>query len=138
MLRDLLGEEAFFKGLQEFFSRYKYGAASTKDFIKTIEEVSGKDLAVFFRNWFDSYVLPEVKVSHSVLKGEGGYILKLRITQPKELFVFPLWVEWSENGNRVKKRLIIDEKKEEFDFELKSKPRKIKINPNKAVPGRFN
>jgi len=138
MLRDLLGEEAFFKGLQEFFRRHKYGAASTKDFIKTIEEVSGKDLAVFFRNWFDSYFLPEVKVSHSVQKGEGGYILKLRITQPKEFFVFPLWVEWIENGNRVKKRLIIDEQNEEFDFELKSKPRKLKINPNKAVPGRFN
>ena len=137
MLRDLLGEEAFFKGLQEFFRKHKYGAASTKDFIKTIEEVSGIDLAVFFRNWFDSYVLPEVKTSHSVLKGEGRYILKLRITQPKELFVFPLWVEWNENGNRVKKRLIIDEQNEEFDFESRSKPRKIKINPNKAVPGRF-
>jgi hypothetical protein len=138
MLRDLLGEEAFFKGLQEFFSRHKYGAASTRDFIKTIEEVSGKDLAVFFKNWFNSYVLPEVKVTRSVLKGEAGYSLKLRITQRKELFVFPLWVEWNENGNRVKKRLIIDEQEEEFDFELKSKPRRIKINPNKAVPGRFN
>jgi aminopeptidase N len=103
-----------------------------------MEEISGKDLTIFFRKWFDSYVLPEVKVSHSVLKGKGGYILKLRIAQAKELFVFPLWVEWIENGNRVKKKLIIDEKKEEFDFELKSKPRKIKINPNKAVPGRFN
>ncbi|NIO48095.1 MAG: hypothetical protein GTN73_01455 [Candidatus Aminicenantes bacterium] len=138
MLRDLLGEEAFFKGLQEFFRRHKYGAASTKDFIKTIRAVSGKDLAVFFRNWFDSYVLPEVNVSHSVLKEEGGYILKLRINQQKEPFVFPLWVEWIENGNRVEKRLIIDERKEEFDFELESKPRKIKINPNRAVPGRFN
>jgi hypothetical protein len=138
MLRDLLGEEAFFKGLQEFFSRHEYGAASTKDFIKTIEEVSGKDLEVFFKNWFDSYHLPEVKVSHSILKAGGGHMLKLRITQPKEFFVFPLWVEWNENGNRVKKRLIIDEQNEEFDFELKSKPRRIKINPNKAVPGRFN
>ncbi|NIM59776.1 MAG: hypothetical protein GTO16_12685 [Candidatus Aminicenantes bacterium] len=137
MLKDLLGEEAFFKGLQEFFSRHKYGAAGTKDFIKTIEEVSGKDLAAFFKNWFDSYTLPEVKATHSVLKREGGYSLKLRITQPKELFVFPLWVEWNENGNKVKKRLIIDEESEKFDFELKSKPRKIKINPNKAVPGRF-
>ncbi len=138
MLRDLLGEEAFFKGLQEFFNRHKYGAASTRDFIKTIEEVSGKDLTIFFKNWFDSYVLPEVKVTHSVQKRKGGYSLKLRITQPKEVFVFPLWVEWSQNGNRVKQRLIIDEANEEFDFDLKSKPGRIKINPNKAVPGRFN
>jgi hypothetical protein len=138
MLRDLLGEETFFKGLREFFSRHKYGAASTKDFIKTIEDVSGKDLEVFFRNWFYSYDLPEARFSHSVLKKEGRYMLKLRITQPKELFVFPLWVEWDENGNRVKKRLIINEQSEEFNFELMSKPRKIKVNPDKAVPGRFN
>jgi hypothetical protein len=138
MLRDLLGDEAFFKGLKEFFSKHKYGAASTKDFIRTIEEVSGKDLEVFFRNWFDSYVLPEARFSRSILKRKGRYLLKLRISQPKEFFVFPLWVEWSENGNRVKKMLVIDEQNEEFNFELKSKPRKIRINPDKAVPGRFN
>jgi len=137
MLRDILGGEVFFRGLREFHSRYKYGAASTKDFIKTIEEISGKDLEVFFKNWFDSYFLPEVRVTHSIFKGEGGYILRLNITQLKELFVFPLWIEWIENGKKVKKRLIIDEKKEEFDFELLDKPKRIRINPHNAVPGKF-
>jgi len=137
MLRDILGGEVFFRGLREFHSRHKYGAASTKDFIKTIEEISGKDLAIFFKSWFDSYVLPEVRVTRSIFKREGAYILKLNITQLKEHFVFPLWIEWIENGKKVKKRLIIDEKKEEFDFELQDKPERIKINPHKAVPGKF-
>jgi hypothetical protein len=137
MLRDILGGEVFFRGLREFYSRYKYGAASTKDFIKTIEEISGKDLTIFFKSWFDSYVLPEVRVTHSSFKKEGVYILKLNITQLKERFVFPLWIEWIENGKKVKKRLIIDEKKEVFDFELQDKPERIRINPHKAVPGKF-
>ncbi len=138
MLRDILGDEVFFKGLREFHSRHKYGAASTKDFIKTIEEISGKDLTVFFKNWFDSYALPEVKVTQSIYKKNGGYFLKLNFTQQKELFVFPLWIEWIESGKKVKKRLIIDEKKEEFDFELQDKPERIRINPHKAVPGKFD
>ena len=137
MLKDLLGEEVFFQGLKEFFRRHKYAAADTNDFIRTIEEISGKDLKIFFRNWFDSYNLPELKVYRSLQKGEEGYILNLKVIQLKEVFVFPLWIEWTENGKKVKKKLIIDEKSEEFDFELKDRPEKIKINPNKALPGRF-
>lgn len=137
MLKDFLGEDVFFQGLKEFFRRYKYGVASTNDFIKTIEEISGKDLKFFFKNWFDSYVLPEVKVSRSLQKEGEGYILKLKITQLKKAFVFPLWIEWIENGKKVKKKLIIDEKNEEFDFKLQDRPERIKINPDKAVPGRF-
>lgn len=137
MLKDLLGEEVFFQGLKEFFSRHKYSAASTNDYIKTIEEVSGEDLTAFFETWFDSYVLPEVRVSHTLLKEEKRYILRLKINQLKKVFVFPLWIEWIENGKKVRKKVIIDERDEEFDFELRKKPRKIKINPDKVVPGRF-
>jgi len=137
MLKDYLGEEVFFRGLKEFFRRNKFSAAGTNDFIKTMEEISGKDLKIFFKNWLNSYVLPEVKVTHSLQKGEEGYILKLKITQQKERFVFPLWVEWIENGEKVKKMIVIDERNKEFEFGLQNKPKKIKINPDKAVPGRF-
>jgi len=138
MLKDLLGEEVFFEGLKEFYHRHQYDVASTNDFLKTFIEISGKDLKAFFRNWFESYTLPEVRVTRSLEeKDEGGYIMRLQITQLKEPFIFPLWIEWSENGKRVEKRVIIDERKKEFDFDLTSKPKKIKINLNKAVPGKF-
>lgn len=139
MLKDLIGEDLFFAGLKEFFRRHQYGAAGTNDFINIINEISGRNLRAFFKKWLDSYVLPEVRVSQSLeKKSDGRYILRLRISQLKEPFVFPLWIEWKENGKRVEKRVIIDERKKTFDFELRNKPKKIKINPNKAVPGKFS
>jgi hypothetical protein len=138
MLKDMIGEELFFKGLNEFFRRHQYGVASTYDFISIIEEISGKNLGDFFGNWFNSYVLPEVRVSQSVeKKSEGKYIMRLIISQAKDPFVFPLWIEWKENGERVEKKIIIDKRNKRFDFELRNKPKKIKINPNRAVPGKF-
>jgi len=137
LLKDLLGEDVFFEGLREFFKNHIYSVASTGDFRKTFEQVSGKDLGAFFECWFDSYTLPEVRVSHSLQKGKDGYILEFRANQPKEIFVLPLWVEWMENGERVKKLLIIDEKNKEFEFEVKDKPKKIRINPDDALPGKF-
>ncbi len=137
MLKDLLGEEQFFRGMKTFFSRYKYGAAGTQDFIKTMEEVSGRDLRTFFKSWFYSYTLPEVKAYHSFTKGKTGPVLRLKFSQMKKVFVFPLWIEWRLDGERIKRMVIIDEKNEEFEFKLETKPKKIKINPDRAVPGRF-
>jgi len=138
MLLEILGEELFFRGLREFYHDHKYSAASTKDFIKTMERVSEKDLKVFFDGWFDSYLLPEVRVSHSIQKKEDGYLVKFKFIQLKGLFVFPLWIEWKEKGQKVMKKVIISKRNEEFEFELKEKPEKIKVNPDKAVPGKFS
>ena len=138
MLKDLLGEELFYQGMKEFFNEHKYSAATTKNFSETMEEISGKDLEGFFEKWFDSTSLPDVHVSHFVQKANQGYILRLEITQKQEPFVFPLWVGWKEDGQKVRKMVIVDERNEVFEIELTGKPRKIKINPDKAVPGKFH
>lgn len=138
MLKDLLGEEMFFDGLNRFYLRHKFGRASTADFIKAMEDASGKSLRTFFKNWFGSYTLPGVKVSHSLHKSSNGYILKFKIDQMKDVFVFPLWIEWRENGNSVRRMVVVDERNEEFDIELRVKPQKIEVNPDNAVPGKFH
>ncbi len=138
LLWDLLGDELFFEGLTTFFSEHKYDVASTNDFIRTFNQISGQDLSLFFEGWLKSHTLPEVKVMHSYKKEGGRYILELTIRQIKDIFVFPLWVEWSHNGGKITEKIIIDDKNEKFNFELGDKPRKIKVNPRKAVPGRFH
>ncbi|MFW6123687.1 MAG: M1 family metallopeptidase [Acidobacteriota bacterium] len=138
MLRNLLGDEMFFKGMQRFFMRNKYIAADTHKFMSVFNELANDDLNSFFNGWFHSYHLPEVKVSYSIDKNETGFILRLSVIQDESFFMFPLWLEWKENGNRVRKKVTVDKKVVNFDFKLKYKPKKIKINPDKAVPGRFS
>jgi aminopeptidase N len=98
MLKDMLGDELFFSGLREFFSRYKHGAARTGNFIAIFSEVSGQDLAPFFDGWFRSHLLPEVKVERDQRREENEYVLRFKIIQSREPFVFPLWIEWFEDG----------------------------------------
>jgi len=138
MLMEILGEELFFQALREFFHNHKYSAVRTRDFTETMERVSGKNLKLFFDGWLDSHLLPEVKLSHAIQKNEDGYLLKFRLIQRKGHFVFPLWLEWKEKGQRVAKKVIVQEMKEDFEFQLKNVPEGIKINPDKAVPGKFS
>jgi aminopeptidase N len=138
MLLDLLGEEVFFKGLREFFEKYKYRSARTNNFIRSMEQVAGRDLKQFFKGWFDSHLLPEVHVARDIRKESDGFVLKFRVSQTRDVFVFPLWVEWEENGKKVRQKFEVSAATQEFEFHAASRPAKIKINPDKFVPGNFN
>jgi aminopeptidase N len=137
MLKDFVGEEIFFQALRGFFDRYKYSAPRSREFFNTFEEISEEELDAFFEGWFESYQLPDVKVMHSVDRTDSGYLLKLNLIQLKGKFVFPLWIEWEENGERIRKNVKITDAVSEFVFEREKKPESIKINPDNWVPGKF-
>jgi aminopeptidase N len=137
MLKDMLGDELFFKGLTEFFSRFKFHAASTKDFFNVFQDATDKDLTTFFEKWFNSFLLPDAKISYSVDKVENQYILNINVAQHRGLFVFPLWIEWRENGSTEQRKILVEKMNQEYQFVLREKPGKVVFNPDRAVPGRI-
>ncbi len=137
LLKDYLGQDVFFRALKEFFIQKRFSQAKTGDFIRIFEKVSGRDLRPFFENWFNSYLLPEVSVTHSLEKTGEQYQLKFTVVQSKKLFVFPLWIEWKEGGEKKRKRVLIERSIQDFSFSTLEKPKNIVINPDEAVPGVF-
>lgn len=51
MLRGVVGEDAFWRGIQEYYRLYRDKNASTDDFRRAMEEASGTDLSQFFHQW---------------------------------------------------------------------------------------
>ena len=51
MLRGILGDSTFFRGIRRYYSLYAGKNASTEDFQKAMEAESGMSLAGFFRQW---------------------------------------------------------------------------------------
>jgi aminopeptidase N len=50
-LREQLGDEAFFKGLQIYYQSQRYQVATTQDIQRAFEQASGRDLAAIFGKW---------------------------------------------------------------------------------------
>lgn len=50
-LRKTLGDDTFLKIVRTYVDRYKFKIATTDDFIRVCEEVSGKNLEDFFKPW---------------------------------------------------------------------------------------
>ncbi len=51
MLRGLIGDEAFWRGIQAYYREHRDSNASTDDFRRAMEEASGRDLSEFFQQW---------------------------------------------------------------------------------------
>jgi aminopeptidase N len=60
-LRQQVGDAAFFNILKTYAGRYKYGNASTNDFIALSEEVSGQKLEELFDAWLYAADMPELR-----------------------------------------------------------------------------
>ena len=89
MLRNEIGNESFLKGLRLFYDRYRNSNALTDDFKHVMEEVSGKELTVFFRQWLWVPGQPELKISTKRSDRSGTTEIKIEQKQ-KYLFDFSL------------------------------------------------
>ncbi|SIS59256.1 aminopeptidase N [Neptunomonas antarctica] len=62
MIHTLLGADAFRQGSDLYFSRHDGQAVTTEDFVKAMEDASGRDLTQF-RNWYHQAGTPVLAVS---------------------------------------------------------------------------
>ena len=78
MLATLLGEEGFRKAMDIYFARHDGQAATVEDFVKCMEDASGRDLSQFF-HWYEQAGTPQVVAQSRWLEREG--VFELTLTQ---------------------------------------------------------
>ena len=137
MLRDMLGDEAFFRGLKDFFDSRRYSPARTRQFLEAMEKASGVDLENFSQGWFFSYELPIVRATWIGEKAGNEHFLKVHIQQEEKTFVFPLWVEWRSAGKTFREKILVNGTSGDFRLKTVDRPSRVRFNPSNAVPGVF-
>jgi aminopeptidase N len=126
MLRYEVGEEKFWKGMRLYYETYRNGNAITDDFRKCMEEVSEKDLDLFFHQWLYVAGQPDLKIRHESAKS-GKAVIEIEQTQDYiYTFNLDLGVKDSEGSRTisvpVKERITKIQIKAEQGFELTPDP----------------
>lgn len=81
MLRYILGEKPFQKGLQYYTRENAYKNVESYDLKKAFEVTTGKNLYWFFDQWMYTPGLPELTINHRYDKKKKGTILTVEQTQ---------------------------------------------------------
>jgi len=130
MLRRKLGDATFWKGIQRYYGAYAGRNANTDDLRKIMEEVSGADLNLFFKEWLFTAGHPvlEIKWNYS----EQKKLLTIQVNQQqKTLFSFPLDFAF-ENQAGVKvgnQTFLIDNKITKLEIPMPIKPGQVIADP---------
>ncbi|MDK9559059.1 aminopeptidase N [Marinobacter sp. M216] len=81
MIHTLLGPDMFRKGSDLYFQRHDGQAVTTDDFVRAMEDASGRDLSQF-RLWYEQAGTPVLDVSDEFDSGQGIYRLTIRQSIP--------------------------------------------------------
>mgnify|MGYP006158035795 FL=1 len=132
MLRGVLGTKVFWKGIRAYYKKYKDLNASTDDFKKVIEEVSGMDLTVFFKQWL--YYPGALKLDGvwHYDKLEGEVVLELnQVQKDGVLFEMPIEIGIDfEKSNQKLEKIQLKEKSSVYKIKVETKPVLIHLDPN--------
>ncbi len=132
MLRGYVGNETFWEGMRKYYARYFNGNASTADFRRVIEEVSGKQLEWFFDQWLRQGGLPSI--AGTWVHEDGEVQLALRQTQGTYQFRLPMEVELRFEDGSVRRELIdMNTAEQDFVFSAVKSPSSVVLDPDEWV-----
>lgn len=101
MLRDLLGEEAFRRGIRGFWQQNRFKLASWETLRAAFEEASGRPLKAFFAQWVERSGGPAVRIVDVEAEPAGDKVrLRLGVEQraPAYALRVPVEVVWGERS----------------------------------------
>ncbi|NQX92434.1 MAG: M1 family metallopeptidase, partial [Flavobacteriales bacterium] len=120
MLRNYLGDEAFFSGLQTYLKQYEFQHAEADQLRIAMEKVCGKDLQWFFDQWFFGAGHPNVNISYFQDSEELQVVItQSQVFEDQQLFKLPIGIDLHFlNGEVEHKEVFMDQEEQIFTFAL--------------------
>lgn len=119
MLRNYLGDEAFFAGIKHYLHNNNYKAAEYHQLRLSFEEICGEDLNWFFDQWFLGSGHPVLEVTQSINEEKGTVTVTMNQNQSLELspiYKLPLEIAvFDSNGKHIHK-VVVDQLKQSFEL----------------------
>jgi aminopeptidase N len=136
MLRGLLGDEAFFKGIRAYYRAHEQATASTEDLRAALEQASGQNLKEFFARWVYAAGYPKYEAlwSWQATRGSGELTIRLNQMQEDAAFLTPLTVEVVfGNGATQRAKILPNGKQTVLRLPLSRQPVDVRIDPDDWV-----
>jgi aminopeptidase N len=138
MIRDELGDKLFWKAIKDYTNKFRDKNVSTADFQKSIEESTGKDMSLFFRQWVYEAGYPKFKIKYDY--DNAKRVVKFDINQIQKqdsltgIFDVNAEIEIVTKNKTSIKIVHIQKEKENFEFADLDEPITVNFDPaNKII-----
>lgn len=137
-MKNQMGDEAFFKGLNHYLTTNAYKSGEPHQLRLSMEEVTGKDWLPYFDQWYYNAGSPILDVTYRYANGKIIITINQSQDSAVQTFTLPLKVDFYVNGTKIRKDILIDKRQQSFSFDLPSKPEFIDLDSDKILVGEVN
>lgn len=134
MLRNYVGDSAFFKALNLYLTTNKFKAAEAHHLRLAFEEVTGKDMNWFWNQWYYGAGHPKLAIDY--VYDEEGKKVQVIVKQTQagdKVFQLPVAIDVYNGPNKVRHHVWIDNKVDTFTFSYTSKPDLVNVDGDKVL-----
>jgi len=134
MLRNYVGDSAFFKSLNNYLTTNKFKSAEAHQLRLAFEDVTGRDLNWFFNQWYFNSGHPSVDIDYQYDDAAGKVNVIIKQTQKSgKIFSLPLAIDVYDGAN--KKRYIVWVKNgvDIFTISYAKRPDLVNVDGDKVI-----
>lgn len=137
VLRETLGDVAFWRGVTFYLERHRNGSVETRDLLRALEDATGRSLEETFHQWVERAGHPELEVSTD----NGDEAVRVTITQKQgddRLFHLTIPVIVTTDEGAIRHELEIRRKSETFVLPTGGRrARRVVVDPDMTAPGKI-
>ena len=134
MLRNLVGDDAFFSSLHTYLTDNKFGAGSAFKLKLAFEKVTGKDLNWFFDQWYYGSGHPYVRIEQQYIPAKQKVLIILQQNQlQNKIFTIPVGIDVYVKGQRNHYDVWSKNRVDSFYFDAATAPDNVNIDNDKVL-----
>ncbi|QTE41012.1 MULTISPECIES: M1 family metallopeptidase [Mucilaginibacter] len=133
MLRNYLGNEAFYRGLNIYLTSNAFKSAEAQQLRLAMEQACGLDLNWFFNQWYYNAGHPVLDISYhwdETAKTEYVYIAQ---KQDGQVFKLPIAIDIYINGKTERHKIWLNAKADTLSLKLIAKPTLVNVDADKVL-----
>ena len=136
MLREVLGEEGFWRSIRNYTNEHKLKNVETTDLKKTIEMTTGQNLDWFFKQWLYGPGFPSYDVSWTYnqrKKQLSIHVKQIQNLKTTNLFKMPIRIV-VDSGEQKEHIIWVEDLDSVFKIQSEKRPRMVIFNSGQIVP----
>lgn len=134
MLRNFVGDSAFFKSLNIFLTNNKFKTAEAHQLRLAFEEVTGRDLNWFFNQWYFSSGNPSADIDYIYDDAAGNVKVVVRQTQKSgKIFRLPLAIDVYNGAQKTRYNVWATNAEDTFTIKYTKRPDLINVDGDKVI-----
>jgi aminopeptidase N len=133
MLRNYVGDSAFFRSLNHYLTTHKYKAAEAHDLRLSFEAVTGRDLNWFFNQWYFGAGHPKMDINYTYEDDKKRVRMIVKQTQTGQIFRLPVAIDIYNGASKKRQQIWVDKTVDTFYFASAAKPDLVNFDGDKVL-----